>query len=81
MLKFNVKVMNIPTANISKMVTDRENIAIVIKYEIARGLSIRIFTFDSNPFKGQDQGRAHFDCVYLENGDREDKHNYCQHNM
>ena len=41
-----VKVINILTVNISKMITDRTNITIAIKYEIEYGLSISVFKFD-----------------------------------
>ena len=42
--------MYILTANIYKMVTDRDNIAIAIKFEVEYGLSISIFRFDLGPF-------------------------------
>ena len=38
--------MNFSTAVIIKVVTDGANITITIKYEVAYGLSIRIFKFD-----------------------------------
>ena len=40
-----VKVMNIASVKISKMVTDGGNIIIAIKYEVAYGLLISIFRF------------------------------------
>ena len=45
-LKVKVRVMHISIMNISKMVTDRANIAIANMYEVAYGLSIGISTFD-----------------------------------
>ena len=39
-LEAKVKVMLISTANIAKMVTDRENIAIAIKYDVTCRLAI-----------------------------------------
>ena len=45
-----VKVMHISNVNISKMITDRENLTITIKYEVAYGLSISIFRFDIGLF-------------------------------
>ena len=44
-LKIKLKVLNSSTANISKIVTDKSNITIAIKYEIAYGLLISIFRF------------------------------------
>ena len=49
-VKVKVKVMNISTANISKIVTDRANITSVIKYEVAYGISISIFRFNLSLF-------------------------------
>ena len=45
--------MYISIVNISKMVTDRTNITIAIKYEIADGLSKIIFRYDLTNFKVQ----------------------------
>ena len=44
------KVMHISTVNICKIVTDRANIAIVNKQELAHGLSNIIFRFDLGLF-------------------------------
>ena len=38
--------MHISTVNISEMVADRADFTIVIKYDVALGLSIRIFRVD-----------------------------------
>ena len=48
--KVNVKVMHIETANISKMVTDKTNTIIAIKYEVTCEPSISIFKFDLGLF-------------------------------
>ena len=48
------------------MVTDRANVAIANKYEVAYRLSIGLFTF-YRP-KGQGQGHVQFHCQYLANG-------------
>ena len=45
--------MNILIANIAKMVTYTVNITIVIKYQVAHGLSITIFTLTLAYCKGQ----------------------------
>ena len=42
--------MNILTATISQMVTDKANIAIVNEYNVAYGISVVMFTFDLGPF-------------------------------
>ena len=39
-------VMHILTANISKMITDRANISLAIKYDVTCRLSISIFGVD-----------------------------------
>ena len=46
MLTMKAKVTDIWTIKISKMVTDRANITIAIKYEIELMLSISFFKFD-----------------------------------
>ena len=43
-------VIHILTTNISKMFTDRANIATAIKYDVACGLSISIFKVDLGLF-------------------------------
>ena len=55
------KFIHISTVNISKMVSNRTNITIAMKYEVTNGLSIGIFRFILAHCKGQGQGRAHFD--------------------
>ena len=49
-LKTKGKVMHILTVDISKMVTDRVNITIAIKYEVTHRLLINIFRFDRDQF-------------------------------
>ena len=48
--KVTMEVMHISTANIYKMITDRENITTAYKYEIERGLSISIIRVDLGLF-------------------------------
>ena len=57
--------MHILTANNSKMVTDEANNVIANKNKVAYSLSIRIFRFGLDPFKGQGHGHIHFDYQYL----------------
>ena len=56
--------MHISTVNISQTVTNRKNIAIANKYEVAYGISIGILHLTLDHSKGQGQGHAHFDCEY-----------------
>ena len=59
-LKVKVKLIDISTVNISKMVKNMANISITIKYEVAYRLSIRLFAFDLGHSEGHCQGCAHF---------------------
>ena len=45
-----VKLMHILNGRILQMVTDKGNVAIANKYEVAYGLSVGIFIFDVGPF-------------------------------
>ena len=51
MVKVMVKVMHISTVKISKMFADSVNIAIVIQYDVASGLSISVFRVDLGLFR------------------------------
>ena len=59
--------MHIIPGNVSKMVTDRATITILIKYAVTYGLQLSHLDFmlaHSNG-QGQWQGHAHFDYEYL----------------
>ena len=49
-VKVKVKAMQISTANILWTVADRANMTNTIRHKAAYWLSIRIFTFDLDPF-------------------------------
>ena len=59
--------MHIWTLNILEMVIIRVESTIAIKQQVIYGLSVGIFTFELDHFKGQD--RAYFTSEYFENGD------------
>ena len=64
--------MHISIGNISKTVTNMTKHC----QEVIHYLSFGILAFDHGPVQGQ--GHAHFDCKYLENGERYGNRSYCR---